>query len=310
MSDEFQESEMSYSTPQTVLITGASSGIGRACALWMDRAGWHVIATVRQQEDARQLHSDASDRLRTVLLDVTDAEQIAETARMVGKLVGSDGLHGLVNNAGIAGGGLLEYVDPDDLRRILDVNTVAPVAVTQALIPLLRRAQGCIVMISSEAGFSSTPLASPYCASKFALEALTDGLRLELRPWGINVVSVQPGVIKTAIWDKARAYAKRALSEYPARAFDMYGPLLGRLLESLEETRGIEPDGVARTVHMILTTARPKARYLVGRDAVIRRWVERLPTGLRDRLILSKMPKYGTANPRPVSALQEVRNEE
>ena len=310
MSDEFQESEMPYSAPQSVLITGASSGIGRACALWMDRAGWQVIATVRQQDDAHQLQRDASNRLRTVLLDVTDAEQIAETARMVGELVGSAGLYGLVNNAGIAAGGLLEYVDPDDLRRILDVNTVAPVAVTQALIPLLRRAQGCIVMISSEAGFSSTPLASPYCASKFALEALTDGLRLELRPWGINVVSVQPGVIRTAIWEKARTYAKRALSEYPARAFDMYGPLLGRLHESLEETRGIEPDEVARKVYTILTTARPKARYLVGRDAVIRRWVERLPTGLRDRLILSKMPKYGTANPRPVRALQEVRNEE
>ena len=153
--------EMPGSPPKSVLITGASSGIGRACALRMDRAGWQVIATVRKPEDARQLRLDASERLHTMLLDVTDSAQIAQTARAVGDLVGGAGLHGLVNNAGIAGGGLLEFVDPEDLRRILNVNTVAPVAVTQALIPLLRKAQGSIVMISSEAGFSSTPLASP-----------------------------------------------------------------------------------------------------------------------------------------------------
>ena len=221
--------EMPGSPPKSVLITGASSGIGRACALRMDRAGWQVIATARKPEDARQLRLDASERLHTMLLDVTDSAQIAQTARAVGDLVGGAGLHGLVNNAGIAGGGLLEFVDPEDLRRILNVNTVAPVAVTQALIPLLRKAQGSIVMISSEAGFSSTPLASPYCASKFALEAITDGLRLELRPWGIDVVSVQPGAVKTEIWQKARAYATHALSNYPTRAFVLYGPLLERI---------------------------------------------------------------------------------
>ena len=299
--------EMLGSTPKSVLITGASSGIGRACALRMDRAGWQVIATVRKQEDARRLQRDASERLQTMLLDVTDSAQIAQTARAVSELVGGVGLHGLVNNAGIAGGGLLEYVDPADIRRILNVNAVAPVAVSQALIPLLRRAQGCIVMISSEAGFSSTPLASPYSASKFALEALTDGLRLELRPWGINVVSLQPGAIRTAIWEKARTYAKRALSHYPPRAFDLYGPLIGRMLESLEQERGIEPAEVAEKVHTVLNMPRPEARYLIGRDAIIRRWIERLPTVLRDRLILSKMPKYPAASPRPVSTLKEVR---
>ena len=301
---------MPDSSLRSALITGASSGIGRACALRMDRAGWQVIATVRKREDARQLRRVASERLRTMLLDVTDAEQIAEMAQAVGELVGDVGLHGLVNNAGIAGGGLLEYLKPDDLRRILNVNTVAPVAVTQALIPLLRQAQGRIVMISSEAGFSSTPLASPYCASKFALEALTDGLRLELRPWGIDVVSVQPGAIRTVIWQKARVYAQRALSEYPPRAFELYGPLLETLIDSLEGTRGIEPDAVGEKVYTILTCQRPKARYLIGRDAVIRRWIERLPTALRDRLILNRMPRYGAANSHPVSALREARSGE
>ena len=282
-------------TPKTLLVTGASSGIGRACALRMDRAGWQVFATVRKDSDANRLQSEASARLQTVLLDVTDAIQVKETARVVAKAVGANGLHGLVNNAGIAGGGLLEFLDPADFRQVLETNTIAPLTVTQSLIPLLRKAQGRIVMISSEAGFSSTPLLSPYSASKFALEALTDGMRLELRPWGIDVVSVQPGAIETDIWEKARFYAEKTLRKYPPSAFEMYGPLLEMMTESLERPRGVDPDKVAQTVQMILSVPRPKARYLVGRDAVFRRWLERLPTALRDKIIQSKMPKYGTA---------------
>ncbi len=281
-------------TPKTVLITGASSGIGRACAIRLDRAGWQVFATVRKDSDANRLQSEASARLQTILLDVTDAIQVEETARVVAKAVGAKSLHGLVNNAGIAGGGLLEFLDPADFRQVLETNTIAPLTVTQSLLPLLRNAQGRIVMISSEAGFSSTPLMSSYSASKFALEALTDGMRLELRPWGIDVVSVQPGAIETDIWEKARYYAEKTLQKYPPGAFEMYGPLLEMMTESLERPRGVDPDKVAQTVQMILSVPRPKARYLVGRDAVFRRWLERLPTALRDKIIQSKMPKYGT----------------
>ncbi len=287
--------EMRNQKSKTVLVTGASSGIGRACALRMDRAGWQVFATVRKDSDANRLQSDASARLQTVPLDVTDAIQVEETARVVAKAVGGNGLHGLINNAGIAGGGLLEFLDPADFRQVLETNTIAPLTVTQSLIPLLRKAQGRIVMISSEAGFSSTPLMSSYAASKFALEALTDGMRLELRPWGIDVVSVQPGAINTDIWEKARYYAEKTLRKYPPGAFEMYGPLLEMMTESLERPRGVDPDKVAQTVQMILSVPRPKARYLVGRDAVFRRWLERLPTALRDKIIQSKMPKYGTA---------------
>ena len=293
---------------KTVLITGASSGIGRACALRMDRAGWQVFATVRKDSDANQLLSEASARLRTVLLDVTDAEQVEETARAVAEAVGGNGLHGLVNNAGIAGGGLLEFLDAADFRQVLETNTIAPLTVTQSFIPLLRKAQGRILMISSQAGFSSTPLMSSYSASKFALEALTDGMRLELRPWGIDVVSVQPGAINTDIWGKARFYAEKTLRKYPPGAFEMYGPLLEMMIESLEQPRGVDPEKVAQTVQMILSSARPKARYLVGRDAVFRRWIERLPTALRDKIIQGRMPKYGTAAV-PQSNLREARRE-
>ena len=292
------------------MITGASSGIGRACALRMDRAGWKVFATVRKEADAVRLERDASPRLNTLMLDVTDPDQIEEAARKVAGAVGGDGLHGLVNNAGIAVGGLVEYLDPAELRRVLETNTIAPLSVTRSLMPSLRRAKGRIVMISSIAGFSSTPLLSPYSASKFALEALTDGLRLELNPWGIEVVSVQPGAIKTEIWQKAHSYVEEELRKYPPEAFEKYGPLLERISASLDRPRGVDADEVARIVEMILTISSPRARYLVGRDAVIRNLIERLPTSLRDRVILSRMPKYGTDAEALPNELQEAGHED
>lgn len=293
MAREGQSENLAPAHPRSVLITGASSGIGRACAARMGREGWQVFATVRKESDAKALMNEGTPGLQTILLDVTDGEQVAEAAKAVGQHVGSGGLHGLVNNAGIAVGGLLEYVDTAELRRVLETNTIAPLTVTKAFIPLLRRARGRIVMMSSMAGFSSTPLVSPYCASKFALEALTDGLRLELWPWGIDVVSVQPGAINTVIWDKARSYVEEKLQNYPADAFDKYGPLLASVSERLAEQQGVDAEQVARTVSRALTTARPRNRYLVGRDAQLRRWIERLPTSLRDRIVLSRMPKYG-----------------
>ena len=310
MAAESDSEDNSSLPPRSVMITGASSGIGRACALRLDRAGWQVFATVRKEDDGLRLTNGASPRLRTILLDVTDPQQIAAAARTVGELVGGDGLHALVNNAGIAAGGLVEYLDPEELRRVFETNTIAPLSVSRHLIPLLRRARGRIVMISSIAGFSSTPLLSPYCASKFALEALTDGMRLELKPWGIDVVSIQPGAIKTDIWDKARSYVEGELRKYPPNAFEKYGPLLTRMAESLEKPKGVDADEVARTVETALTAARPKARYRVGRDALIRSWIESLPTSLRDRLILSRMPKYGTIATRTADKLQEAGQED
>lgn len=296
--------------PKSVMITGASSGIGRACALWLDRAGWQVFATVRRDADRLSLGKAASPNFHTIFLDVTDPHQIAEAARTIGERLGGQGLHGLVNNAGIAAGGLVEYLEPEELRRVFETNTIAPVSVTRPLIPLLRKAKGRIVMISSMAGFSSTPLLSPYCASKFALEALIDGMRLELKPWGIDVVSVQPGAIKTDIWAKARSYVENELRKYPPEAFEKYGPLLTRMVDTLEKQRGVDADEVARTVEIALTVAHPKARYLVGRDALVRSWIERLPTSLRDRLILSRMPKYGTSSAKLSREVQEVDRKE
>jgi len=203
---------------KTILITGASTGIGRASVFALLDAGYRVIACVRNRGAAEalrdRLQGDASDRLSTLELDVTDAGQIAAAVTAVEQLVGDDGLWGLFNNAGIAVGGPLEFVPIADLRWQLEVNVVGQVAVTQAFVPLLRRARGRILTTGSMAGYSTIPGLGPYSMSKHAVEAMSDALRRELRPWGIEVSLLEPGSISTEIWDKA----PRDLHTSPCRA--------------------------------------------------------------------------------------------
>ncbi|MHB1297483.1 MAG: SDR family oxidoreductase [Gemmatimonadaceae bacterium] len=282
---------------RSVVVTGASTGIGKACALRLDREGWRVFAGVRRETDGAALRAEASERLTTVMVDVTDGASITAMTAAVRTAVGDDGLHGLVNNAGIATGGVLEFVDLDELRRVLEVNVTGQLAVTQPLIPLLRQGRGRIVMMSSIAGRSATPLLGPYAASKHALEGMADAMRLELRPWGIHVALVQPGTIATPIWGKALAFAEGVMNKpsYPPEAERLYGPLVEAMLKGLKQVKGIPPESVADAVFNALSTGTPRTRYVVGRDARIRCWMERLPDRLRDRVMLGKMPRYGPA---------------
>ncbi len=276
-----------------VLITGASTGIGNACALHMERLGWRVFAGVRKEADAQQLRAAGLSRLQPILLDVTEGDSIAAAATLLHTEVGAMGLQGLVNNAGVAVGGLLEFVEIDDLRRQFEINVIGQVAVTQAMMGLLRQGQGRIVNMSSMAGFSATPVMGPYSASKHALEAISDALRLELLPWGIHVAAVEPGEINTPIWQKGLADAQRWLEKYPPLAQTLYGPLIEKAIRSVQKTEGIPATDVAKAVAHALTATKPRTRYIVGRDAQIRRWIERLPDGLRDRIIASQLPDYG-----------------
>lgn len=277
----------------SVVITGASTGIGKACALWMDQLGWQVFAGVRKEDDGEALRRESTPRLRPVLIDVTNAASIAAAAEQIGSVVGEIGLQGLVNNAGVAFGGILEFMPVDHLRQQIEINVIGQIAVTQPLIPLLRRARGRIVNMSSVAGLSATPVLGPYAASKHALEAITDALRLELRPWGIHVVAVEPGRIHTPIWQKSLAEAEKWLEAYPPEAHALYGPLIERALRSVGKRSTISADKVAEVVAHALIAKKPRIRYVVGRDAQIRLWIERLPDWLRDRIIVSRMPQYG-----------------
>ncbi|HEY7951011.1 MAG TPA: SDR family NAD(P)-dependent oxidoreductase [Solirubrobacterales bacterium] len=254
---------------KSVLVTGASTGIGRASVLRMDAEGWRVFAAVRREEDAAALRDASSDRLVPVMLDVTDAGQIAAAAEQVAREVGEAGLDGLVNNAGIAVLSPLETIPIDDFRRQIEVNLTAQVAVAQAFLPLVRRATGRIVFVSSIGGRMALPFGAPYHASKYGIEAVADCLRQELRPWKIDVAVIEPGSIDTAIWERG----ERIADEVSERAHDsqdeLYGKTIERFRAAVKRTaeRGIPPEKVAKSIAHALTSGRPRTRYLVGADA-------------------------------------------
>jgi NAD(P)-dependent dehydrogenase (short-subunit alcohol dehydrogenase family) len=279
-----------------VVVTGASTGIGRATAFYLDRKGYRVFAGVRKDEDAKSLQEESSERLSPIKIDVANADSIAAAKNYVEEAVGKDGLAGLVNNAGVGFGGPVEYIPLDDYRQSFEVNYFGQIAVTQAFLPLLRRAKGTIVNIASIGGRVASPFLSPYSGSKFALEALSDALRRELKPWGIEVVAVEPGSIATPIWEKAGETATAATAAMPAEGKRLYGAQIKRFRELLQKTAsgGIPPEKVAEVIHKAISSDRPKPRYLVGIDAKI---AARMHGVLSDRAFdrmlarRTKMPK-------------------
>ncbi len=275
---------------KSVLITGASTGIGEACARLLDAKGWKVFAGVRKPEDGERLRADATTNMQPVIVDVTDAASIARARDEIAAAAGN-GLDGLVNNAGVGFGGPLEFVPLDELRRQLEVNVVGQVAVTQAFLPLLRARRGRVVMMSSIAGLFAVPFAGPYAASKHALEALSDALRIELAPWKIGVSIVEPGSIATPIWEKAVATADSVEAGLSDEARALYGDTMPIVRKAMTERTGIgiPASHVAQAVLHALASPRPKTRYLVGKDAKIRAQVARLlPDRVRDALIFKQ----------------------
>jgi len=263
---------------RSVVVTGASSGIGEACARRLARAGWRVHAGVRRDEDAERLRNDG---LEPLVLDVTDEGSIAAAASQVGKP-----LAGLVNNAGVAVSMPLEALPLDELRRQLEINVIGQVAVTQAFLPALRTGRGRIVNVGSIAGRSALPFLGAYAASKHALEAATDALRVELRPFGIEVAIVEPGTIGTPIWAKGAQTFQRIAATLPDGALEPYAGRLAAFREAAAAAgrRGEPAEKVAEAIEHALTASKPKTRYLVGRDARRRARIERLPDRLRDRV--------------------------
>ncbi len=272
----------------TVVITGASTGIGAACALHLDAMGFRVFAGVRRQEDGESLRACGSRRLLPVLLDVTDAVSIAQAAALVKESAGDEGIVGLVNNAGIAVGGPLEVLPLAELRKQFDVNVIGAVAVTQAFLPLLRRGRGRIVNMGSIAGRATMPFLGPYSMSKFALEAMTTALRLELDTWGIEVSLVEPGAVATPIWEKSNKAADLLQATTEHESLPLYAEHLACVRRAIDEAarRAISVDAVSRAVEHALTARRPKTHYLVGSDAKFRALLARfLPHRMQDALL-------------------------
>ena len=268
----------------SVVVTGASTGIGEATARCLAAQGFHVFAGVRKEADGERLAADPSGRIEALTIDVVEPESVAAAAGKVGRA----GLVGLVNNAGVAVSGPIEFVPLDEFRKQLEVNVTGQVSATQAFLPAIRAARGRIVNISSIGGRLALPLLGPYNASKFALEGLSDSLRRELRSSGIKVALVEPGGVRTPIWGKSGAEADRMMENAPPEMHERYGKLAAKIREEADKIarEGAPPSAVADAVLHALTSSRPKTRYLVGSDAKSRAVLARvLPDKLMDALL-------------------------
>ena len=271
-------------TARAILVTGASSGIGRATAAQLAAQGFTVFAGVRKERDAAGLAAEHGS-LRPVLLDVTDADSIAQAINVIRE--SEVPLHGLLNNAGIAVGGPLEYLPLDALRKQFEVNAIGTMAVTQAALPLLRKTNGRIVSIGSIGSRFGAPFLGPYCASKAALANLMDSLRMEMAPFGITVVLFEFAAVKTPIWEKGRALKDELTARLPQKAIDDYAPFIEAAVRQIdhEESGGLDPKIVAQAIAGAFTAPKPRARYVVGKQARIQAVVAMLPHKHRDNVI-------------------------
>ncbi len=271
---------------RAVLVTGSSSGIGRACALELSRHGFRTYAGVRSEADAQALRSLRGADLVPVILDVCDAGAVERVRSQLLGEVGEAGLFGLVSNAGISASGPVEFLDLDEIRRVFDVNVLGAVRLAQAFLPALRRSRGRIVHIGSGEAFLSTPANSAYCMSKHALLALGESLRMEVAPHGVRVIQVEPGGTETRIMDKVAARFERLGASLPPAALELYGDSMDARRRMPENRRLMPPETVARVVRRALSDAKPKARYFVGADVLgafaAGRW---LPAWARDAIL-------------------------
>ncbi len=275
-----------------VLITGTSTGIGKATALHLDQLGFRVYAGIRQASDGDALHALASERLTPICLDVTDARSIAAARAQISESIRGGGLTGLVNNAGTGFSMPLEFAPLDSVRELFEVNVFGLLAVTQAFLPFVRRARGRIVNVSSSSSIVVAPFHGPYSASKVSVNALSDALRLELRPLGVQVSAVLPGSIDTPIWHKGFEGSDQLWSSQLPEIDEVYGEAWRKFRAYTEgmARRGISPESVARVIGQALTAKHARPYYIVGRDAQRVKFLKNIvPERFQDRLVLREL---------------------
>ena len=280
------------SSNNIILITGASTGIGKACAVYLAKKGFTVYAGVRKETDAENLKSICSERIRTVILDVTVPKLIADSLNIIENE--TDGkLFALINNAGIGRSGVLEALPIEEIRKVMEVNVIGLMAMTKAMIPLLRKNKGRIINIGSTSSFLSFPGASAYAGSKFAVRAITDSLRLELNPFGVSVSLVAPGAIESEIWKKSKSYKEKLRKNISPQIINDYKTVINFGDKLLEKVKPIPADEVAKSVEHALTAKKPKRYYYVGADCKGVVKFSKLPMSLTDKILLKQIKKLG-----------------
>jgi short-subunit dehydrogenase len=268
---------------KSVLVTGANSGIGLACAEYLADQGFHVYAGARDMSTMEGLSKNS--KITPVKLDVTNTADIIEVKRII-KEKGT-GLFGLVNNAGIAKAGALMDVSVEDMRAQFEVNLFGSHQVTRTFFPFILKAKGRIVMMSSDSGFFATPFFGPYCSSKFALEGYSDSLRREITTYGVKVIIIEPGRITTPIWDKG----EKNLNKYADSLFAVEAKAIGEYAIRKGKTTGLAPIEVAKTVYHVLIAANPKLRYIVAENKLEYQMIKILPASYVDKLAMKKVQK-------------------
>lgn len=278
-------------TQRVVVITGVSTGIGWGAAKVLTQAGYRVFGSVRNEDDARRLSTELGANFTPLIFDVTDERAVKASVATVRASLNGQKLFGLVNNAGISIVGPLLYLPLDEFRKQLDVNLTGVVIATQAFAPLLGVEEGLagkpgrIINISSVGGRTATPFLTPYNVSKFGLEGLTEGLRRELVPFGIDVISIAPGAVATAIWDKG---AKTDSTPYAKTAYAAsLESLKGLAVE--QGKKGLKPELIGRKIEHALTTPRPKVRYVVTPEPILNMVLNTLPKRTVDRLVAGRL---------------------
>ena len=274
---------------RSILITGASSGIGRATALRLARAGWRVFASVRKEVDAAALETAAGSGLETVHLDVEDESSIAVAAEEVTARLAGHGLDALFNNAGVGNIYPTEHIPLEKLREIYEVNLFGQIAVIQAFLPLVRRAKGRVINMGSVGDHLAPPFAGALSSSKAAFASMSAALRMELRPQGVRVCIIEPGAINTPAADKTLGGVEQAIAGMPPAGIALYGQAMRRMVRTFakNEEEGSPPEAVAEVVERALTARNPRPRYAVGRESAKLSLLARfLPERLFDRAIL------------------------
>ena len=279
---------------KTILITGCSTGFGRVTTLHLLKHGWRVLATVRKEEDKQSLLKEASeqslgDRLSVFLCDVTNDDQVRALGKSVADSVPQ--LDALLNNAGTSYPMPIELLPLSHLRAQLEINTIAHVAVTQAVMPLIRKAKGTIINVTSVSGKITYPNLGAYAASKYALEAISDALRVEVAPFGIKVVVVEPGASATPIWKTAK---ERAFEEIKRQGIDLgeYKPLVKAVTKMTVamERDGFPVEDFSKLIESILSQKNPRARYAIPSSIGVRMWLRQVaPDWVVDRLMRSNL---------------------
>ncbi len=268
-----------------VLVTGASTGIGYATALRLARSGFIVFSGVRRERDAQTLVREGAPDITPLVLDITDAASIANAVRTIATRTDAK-LLGLVNNAGIALAGPLELLPLGELRRQFEVNFFGALALVQAFAPTLRATRGRIVNVSSIGGKFAPPFLGGYAASKFALEAASDALRVELGAFGVHVAVIEPGAVKTPLWKRGTDISLRSLQSVDPARRAPYDETIRRIASVSQRVanRGMPPERVAEAIEHALVSPKPRARYLLGAGAHVQLAIARMPEAIRDRL--------------------------